>query len=212
MQNNDETTGEQLKAVLKTLGYNVSTSTILKVRRDLGWSFKGSAYCQLIRDVNKVKRLVWAKRHLDDNFCDVIWTDETTVQLETHKRYCCRKNGKKPKYKPRPKHPIKVHVWGGISWNGRTKICIFQGTMNAKIYVSILRKCLLPSVKHLYPGGTHRFMQDNDPKHTSKLAETFMQENGINWWQTPPESPDANPIENLWHELKVSVDVSATDI
>ena len=29
-----------------------------------------------------------------------------------------------------------------------------------------------------------------------------MQENEVNWWQTPPESPDINPIENLWHELK----------
>ena len=26
--------------------------------------------------------------------------------------------------------------------------------------------------------------------------------NGVNWWVTPPESPDCNPIENLWHELK----------
>lgn len=24
----------------------------------------------------------------------------------------------------------------------------------------------------------------------------------MNWWKTPPESPDLNPIENLWHELK----------
>ena len=45
-------------------------------------------------------------------------------------------------------------------------------------------------------------MQDNDPKHTSKVGRRFMEANGINWWKTPPESPDANPIENLWHELK----------
>ena len=45
-------------------------------------------------------------------------------------------------------------------------------------------------------------MQDNDPKHTSRAAKTFFDENGINWWPTPPESPDLNPIENLWHELK----------
>ena len=45
-------------------------------------------------------------------------------------------------------------------------------------------------------------MQDNDPKHTSATARRFFSEEEINWWKTPPESPDANPIENLWHELK----------
>ena len=24
----------------------------------------------------------------------------------------------------------------------------------------------------------------------------------VNWWRTPPESSDLNPIENVWHELK----------
>ena len=24
----------------------------------------------------------------------------------------------------------------------------------------------------------------------------------MNWWKTVAESPDLNPIENLWHELK----------
>ena len=44
-------------------------------------------------------------------------------------------------------------------------------------------------------------MEDNDPKHTSRKAITFFEDNSINWWRTPPESPDLNPIENLWHEL-----------
>ena len=45
-------------------------------------------------------------------------------------------------------------------------------------------------------------MQDNDPNHTSMVARNYFARNGINWWKTPPESPDMNPIENVWHELK----------
>ena len=53
----------------------------------------------------------------------------------------------------------------------------------------------------MVPSHGHRFMQDNDPKYTSKLACAFFEDNSVHWW-TPAESPDANPIENLWHELK----------
>ena len=45
-------------------------------------------------------------------------------------------------------------------------------------------------------------MQDNDPKHTSNYAADFTEEEGINWWKTPAESLDLNPIDNLWHKLK----------
>ena len=45
-------------------------------------------------------------------------------------------------------------------------------------------------------------MQDNDPKHCSEYAQRFYVEVEINWWRTPPELSDINPIENLWHELK----------
>ncbi len=152
----------------------------------------------MIRDANKQKRLDWALANTDRNFADVIWTDETSVQLESHRRFCCRKNGQKPRNKPRPKHPTKVHVLGGISWNGRTEICIFDGIMDAELYTTILSRCLIPFCQRIYPSG-HRFMQDNDPKHTSKRAQKFFEDNEINWWRT---RPDANPIENLWHELK----------
>ena len=203
MRDDDETTATQLQAILSSRCIYVSLATIVRNRLELGWTYRGSAYCQLIRHANKQKRLDWAHLYLHDDFANVIWTDETTVQLETHRRHCYRKEGEKPQPKPRAKHPIKVHVWAGISKKGATRVCIFEGIMAAPLYCSILEKTLLPFLQEKFPSpATHRFMQDNDPKHTSRLAQDFFASSGINWWRTPPESPDMNPIENLWHELK----------
>lgn len=50
-------------------------------------------------------------------------------------------------------------------------------------------------------------MQDNDPKHMSRLATSFFEEHDVNWWKTAPESPDLNPIENIGMNSKSILDV-----
>ena len=54
MREDDETTAVQLHKLLTSRGYRLSQRTILRCR---GWTFHCSAYCQLIRAANKVKRL-----------------------------------------------------------------------------------------------------------------------------------------------------------
>ena len=65
------------------------------------------------------------------------------------------------KEKPRPKHSLKVHVWEGISRKGATKVCIFDGIMDAELYCRILETTLLPFINQTLLD--HRFVQDNDP-------------------------------------------------
>ena len=101
MNKDDETTAYQLHRLLVSHGYNISIHTILRCRSSLGWTFRGTSYCQLIRHVNKQKRLDWAQAKTDLAFEDVIWTDECTVQLQSHRRFCCRKKGQPVKHKPR---------------------------------------------------------------------------------------------------------------
>ena len=104
MRKDDETSAVQLHALLVSRGYRISLRTILRCRTSLGWTFRGSSYCQLIRAANKEKWLAWAQHYgsyKDEDFEEVIWTDECTVQLETHRRFCCRKRGEPPRPKPR---------------------------------------------------------------------------------------------------------------
>jgi transposase len=101
MEEDDETTAHQIHRKLQARGFNLSLRTILRCRKALGWNYRGSAYCQMIRQANKAKRLEWAQQNQSDNFEDVIWTDESTIQMETHRRFCCRKKTQKPRYKPR---------------------------------------------------------------------------------------------------------------
>ena len=118
MQADDEATAVQIRSYLLRHDHRLlSLSTILRGQRELGWTYRGSAYCQLIRQANKEKRLEWARAHLHNHFEDVVWSDETTVQLECHKRFYCRKKGKRPHPKPCAKHPVEVHVWAGIGWH-----------------------------------------------------------------------------------------------
>ena len=165
----DETTGLELEELLRRNGIHVCSGTALRWRKNLGWTTKATSYCQMIREANRVKRLQWAVKRLqwarenrDMWFKDVIYADETTVQMGTHRHTCSYKRGSKLRYKPRPKHPLQVHVWAGISYRGPTVSCIFEGKMNAPLFISILKHSLLPFIKDVYQDG-HRFVQDNDP-------------------------------------------------
>ena len=88
MRNDDETTAVQLHAILVDKQHILSLSSILRCRKSLGWTFRGSAYCQMLREVNKTKRLEWATQYVHEaqtGFLNVVFTDETSVQLESHR-------------------------------------------------------------------------------------------------------------------------------
>ena len=196
----------------------MDTSTIRKHRRALGYEAVRPVQIPFIREVNRIKRVEFCQKLLDtrDTFDDVIFTDESSIQIGRNSHIAIAKIERDAKgrtiSKDKPqfealKHPVKVHVWGGISRNGATKLKVFDGIMCADFYTNeILGNTLLPSIYHLYPSpASHRLWQDNDPKHTSKMAKTFIEENQINWFKTPAESPDLNVIENVWAALKKHV-------
>ena len=102
------------------------------------------------------------------------------------------------------KHPVSVMIWSIISTHGPGAIYVVDGTMNSQQYCNeVISKHLIPQLRSWFPKSkNYIFMQDIAPCHTSKFTTEFLKRKCISVLPWPGNSPDLNPIENVWKMLK----------
>ena len=165
MADDDKLTATKVHAMLKEKypALIVNVNTVKRARMELGWTAKKTRYGAMISENNQEKRVEWCRERLDTgdtDFDDVIFTDECTVQLESHRRITFYKKGQPIRYKMKAKHPPKVNVWAGISARGATQVVVFTATLTATRYVDILEAALIPFLETVFPEviGSNRTM------------------------------------------------------
>ena len=156
----------------------------------------------LVSEKNRENRVKWARKNKYPKrlWNQTIFADEMSVWLSRGKIKMWTKSNK-IRVVPTTKHVPKINVWAAFSSMGTFPFCIFTKNMNSVMFISILEGHLLRQAD-VFHQNEWRLAMDNDPKHTAKVTREFLAKNIPQPLPWPSQSPDLNPIENLFGWVK----------
>jgi len=202
---NPELTSGAISDKLKRKGVQISERTVRRRLVQAGFIFGETLKKPLLSERHCEKKLKWARENRNRSWDNIIFSDETTIRLNVYRKKVWHRAGRRVVVRT-VKHPAKLNIWGCMSSKGFGKIFTFTSNLDRFKMVEIYNKTLLPSILKFGGSNTDWILQeDNDPKHTSKLAKNWRAENNVERLIWPAQSPDQNPIENVWHVLKIRV-------
>ena len=145
-----------------------------------------------------------------EDFEKVISSDECSMEKskDPRQQWVFRKPGEKwhtdcihPKEKDKR---ISLMVWGCFWGKRKGPLVPITQNINKNRYIRLLKRYLFPVINQMGSFGMQDFLfqQDNAPVHKANNVMDWLERNSIKVVEHPPYSPDLNPIEHAWVELK----------
>jgi DDE superfamily endonuclease len=202
--------------IVKILQFYVSETTLLKALTTLGLFHRIARRRPFLKIVDRTRRLAYALKYRHwtvEDWKRIIWTDESsfhvgarrgsvdwiwrTVEEEFHAD-CI--NFKK-------RESMGTMFWGCFRWGKMGPGVFFRTPKGTNITSTIYRDQIL--LGPLQAFWTESFldvkdpiiMEDNAPVHKG-VCVIARKNMGCETLSHPPNSPDLNPIENIWAHIK----------
>lgn len=189
--------------------YNVSAKPILSLLSRNGIRCHIAASQPALTEEHKINRIAFCERMLEDfdvnYYQNILFSDEKTFATDLrHQKLVYRPINTRyePKYvtEYRLSGRITDSFWGCIGYDGPvTELIRVNGNLESQQYMRILRNNLIPIMNEF--NNNKMFMQDNSRIHTSNVVMGFLSRQQFDILDWPPNSPDLNPIENVWGEI-----------
>jgi hypothetical protein len=213
-----------LRDITNIIDPDISEATVRQRRDEAGLRSYIAAVKSGLRLANITTHLEWANKYKDwtvEDWKRVIWSDECSIRIGVNPRrqWVIRPPGERlnPKYvkKSFKGEHIRVMVWACFTGNrvGPLIVCD-EGGIGANEYEDILYDglfSLIDDILELPDEGetiqvadenTLIFMQDNATCHKAHEVLDFLAQHHVPVMEWPPQSPDLNPLENLWTPFK----------
>ena len=183
MSNRKLTAPQIMREYNETAEKLVCVRTIRNRLMKAGLRGRVAAKKPLLRKANKVKRLQWARKHANwtiSPWKTVVWGDESKFELFGNKRRLFVRRHQNERYilqciVPTVKHGGgSIMVWGCFAGHKIGDLIRVRGIMKKEQYREILENHVVPSAHRMVVRRQPVFMQDNDPKHKSKLCTNYL--------------------------------------